>query len=246
MTDLERLAAALLSQWRTEGGPVDGPIAVGSILDRTFPYRVARRVLGIDVSEDYEALVLRLIAEEEGLVTVEPADAAEMARGTMAARLPDLDVLQLLRSATLTFTADAASRLDGVLPLRPQPPVEPSPWAPSSAPTAAGVETPITPITPIRAVVAPADHTAVASPIPPTPPVPAPEFVTQVRFDPPAADCWSCAATLPAGRTVKFCPFCGADQREPSCPACGVAVERGWRHCPDCGEKLPPSDVSAT
>jgi len=241
MTDLERLAAALLAQWRTEGGPVDGPIAVGSILDRTLPYRVARRVLGIDVSEDYEALVLRLIAEEEGLVTVEPANAAEMARGTMAAKLPDLDVLQLLRSATLTFTPEAASRLDGVLPLRPQPPTEPSTWAPPTSPAASEpvVETPVIPI---RAVVAPADHTAVA---PSSPPTPAPDFVTQVRFDPPSAGCWSCEAALPTGRTVKFCPFCGADQREPTCPACHVAVERGWRHCPDCGEKLPASDVSA-
>lgn len=240
MTELERLAAALLAQWRTEGGPANGPITVGSILDRTFPYRVARRVLGIDVSEDYEALMLRLVAEEEGLVTVEPADAAEMARGTMAAKLPDLDVLQLLRSATLTFTAEAAARLDGVLPLRPQTGGEPSTWAPAPPPPVSE-----TPVTPIRAVVAPADHTAVAMSVPPTPAAPAPEFVTQVRFESPAPGCWSCAATLPAGRSVKFCPFCGADQREPSCPACGVAVERGWRHCPDCGETLPPSDVPA-
>lgn len=239
MTDLERLAAALLAQWRTEGGPANGPIAVGSILDRIFPYRIARRVLGVDVSEDYEALMLRLVAEEEGLVTVEPADAAEMARGTMAAKLPDLDVLQLLRSATLTFTAEAAAHLDGVLPLRPQPPVESAPRTP---PPAAATETPVTPL---RAAVAPADHTAVSAAAPPAPAEPAPEFVTQVRFDPPAPACWSCAAALPVGRSVKFCPFCGADQREPACPACGVAVERGWRHCPDCGEKLPPADLPA-
>lgn len=235
MTDLERLAAALLAQWRSEGGPVDGPIAVGSILDRTLPYRVARRLLGIDVSEDYEALLLNLIAEEEGLVVTEPANAAEMARSTMAARIPDLDVLQLLRSATVTFQAETASRLDGVLPLRPQAPSEPSPWAPPAA--AAATESVVeTPVIPIRAEVA-ADHTAVAPAAAPAGPAPA--FVTQVRFDAPGAGCWSCDATLPTGRTVKFCPFCGADQREPTCPACNVAVERGWKHCPDCGERLP-------
>lgn len=233
MTDLERLAAALLAQWRAEGGPIDGPIAVGSILDRTLPYRVARRLLGIDVSEDYEALLLRLIAEEEGLVVAEPSDAAEMARGTMAARIPDLDVLQLLRSATLTFDASTAARLDGVLPLRPATPTEPSPWAPPAP--AEPVETPVIPI---RAEVA-ADHTAVAPPAAPPAATPAPAFMTQVRFDAPGAACWSCEATLPSGRTVKFCPFCGADQREPTCPACNVAVERGWKHCPDCGERLP-------
>ncbi len=235
MTDLERLAAALLAQWRSEGGPVDGPIAVGSILDRTMPYRVARRLLGIDGSEDYEALMLRLIAEEEGLVRTEPADAAEMARGTMAAKLPDLDVLQLLRSATLTVDAEVVARLDGVLAMRPPVATEPSPWAPPGA--APAVETPVTPI---RGVAAVPDHTAVATPrMPDGPP---PEFVTQVRFDAPPAHCWSCSMALPTGRTVKFCPQCGADQREPACPACGVHVERGWRHCPDCGERLPSGE----
>lgn len=229
MTDLERLAAALLAQWRAEGGPVDGPIGVGSILDRTLPYRVARRLLGIDVSEDYEALLLRLVAEEEGLVRVEPADAAEMARSTMATKLPDLDVLQLLRSATVTFHAEVAARLDGVLPIRPQVHTE----APPPPPVASAVTTPVTPI---RVAAAP-DATVVAKRSKVR--SPAPEFVTQVQFDAPTAACWSCSATLPIGRSVKFCPFCGADQRDPTCPACGAAVERSWRHCPDCGDRLP-------
>lgn len=231
MTDLERLAAALLAQWRAEGGPIDGPIAVGSILDRTLPYRVARRLLGIDVSEDYEALLLRLVAEEEGLVRVEPADAAEMARSTMAAKLPDLDVLQLLRSATVTFHAEVAAHLDGVLPIRPQAIAEPA--VPAAPPTELPV---VTPVTPIRVTAAP-DATVVAKRSKVR--SPAPDFVTQVHFDAPTAACWSCSATLPIGRTVKFCPFCGADQREPTCPACAAAVERTWRHCPDCGERLP-------
>lgn len=230
MTDLERLAAALLAQWRAEGGPIDGPIAVGSILDRTLPYRVARRLLGIDVSEDYEALLLRLVAEEEGLVRVEPTDAAAMARSTMATKLPDLDVLQLLRSATVAFPAEVAARLEGVLPLRPQAHAEPAPPPPSAVPTVA------TPVTPIRVAAAP-DATAVAKRAKVK--SPAPDFVTQVNFDAPTPACWSCSATLPTGRTVKFCPFCGADQREPTCPACGGAVERSWRHCPDCGDRLP-------
>jgi predicted RNA-binding Zn-ribbon protein involved in translation (DUF1610 family) len=98
-------------------------------------------------------------------------------------------------------------------------------------------------VIPIRAEVV-ADHTAVAPPA--APPAPAPAFVTQVRFDAPGAGCWSCDAELPVGRSVKFCPFCGADQREPTCPACNVAVERGWKHCPDCGERLPATDGTST
>ena len=72
MTELEGFAAALLGQWRAGGGKGGGPIAVSELLARVFPYRVARRILGIDVSEDYEALVLRLLSEEQDLVRVAP------------------------------------------------------------------------------------------------------------------------------------------------------------------------------
>ena len=117
MTELERFAAALLTQWRADGRTDGGPIAVSALLTKVFPYRVARRTLGIDVSEDYEALVLRLLSEEEDLVRVEPVDAADMARATITSKLPDLDVLQLLRAATVTITSRSIARLEGVLPM---------------------------------------------------------------------------------------------------------------------------------
>src|SRR5262245_27174000 len=117
MTDLERFAAALLSQWQGEGGRGGGPIEVGVLLDGTLPYGLARRVLGTDISEDYEALVLRLIAEEGRLTSTSPAEAAEMARTNLASKLPDLDQLRLLRSSTVTLTEDTIARLDGVLPM---------------------------------------------------------------------------------------------------------------------------------
>src|SRR5450755_3853030 len=102
MTELERLVGAVLSQWRADGGGDHEAIAVSALLDRVLPYRVARRMLGLDASEDYEALVLRMLSEEEALVRVTPNDAAELARATANSRLPDLDVLQLLRPASFT------------------------------------------------------------------------------------------------------------------------------------------------
>jgi hypothetical protein len=190
MTELERVAAALISQWRGEGGGDAEPIGVGALLDRVLPYRVARRILGIDVNEDYEALMLRLLAEEEQLVHVTPADAAELAKATSGARLPDLGVLQLLRSASITLDAAVLARLAGAAP---SVPAAGSKWA--------------------------------AEPV-------------AVPADPSGATCWSCVEALPRGRQVKFCPFCGADQRQPACAACGAQAERGWKHCPDCGGPL--------
>ena len=214
MTPLERLVAALLVQWRADGGADGGPIAVGTLLDRLLPYRVARRLLGVDASEDYEALVLQLLAEAEDLVRVDPVDAADMAKDTIGSRLPDLAVLQLLRSATVTITERTMARLGNVLPM------------PGSRDDVPGAAAP--------------DDPGVPSPAEPSPPVePAPAFLTTVTFTPPAApNCWSCAGALPVDRAVRFCPFCGVDQRQPTCPECGMVAERGWKHCPDCGTRL--------
>ena len=231
MTELERFAAAVLSQWRAEGGTGGGPIAVSALLTKVFPYRMARRTLGIDVSEDYEALVLRLLAEDESLARVEPVDAADMAKATVTSRLPDLDVLQLLRAATVTITPQAMARLDGVLPM-PVPKAESDDASPP--PPGPGDEARVIPLRVEREPTRPAPP-----PEPVVPEGPPPAFLTTVSFTPPAdARCWSCTESLPTDRAVKFCPYCGADQRHLACPACGASAERTWKHCPDCGTAL--------
>lgn len=237
MTELERFAAVLLGAWQQEGRHRTDPIAVGSLLDRTLPYRTARRLLGIDVSEDYELLVLRLVAEEDALVRTEPPEAAAMARTTLAGKLPDLDLLQSLRSASLTFTDDTAARLDGVRPI-PTSGVEgapaPQPEAPETAPAP---DAPAAGVLPLRAreAPAPADATRVAATPPAADAGPPPAFLTAVAFTPPGAACWSCGEALPGDRVVKFCVACGADQRAPTCAGCGESVERHWKFCPECG-----------
>jgi RNA polymerase subunit RPABC4/transcription elongation factor Spt4 len=248
VTELERLATTLLTQWHAEGGNDGGPIAVGALLDRILPYRQARRLLGIDISEDYEALMLRLLAEEEGLVAVVPPDAAEMARSTLASKLPDLDVLQLLRAASITITAATVARLEGVLQMPPSRGTEPEQEPTSQAAPEAddsiesGDDGPIDDVDviplPVSRVVADAIRVALETPRPELPAAPPPEFLTKVAFVPPAMSCWSCTEALPEGRSAKFCPFCGADQRQPACSACGGAIERHWKHCPDCGIAL--------
>ncbi len=220
MTEIERFAALLLAEMRAEGARPEAALGVGALLDRTFPYKVARRTLSLESAEDYEAMVLRLIAEEAGIVVTEPLDAGEMARTTLATRIPDLDVLRLLRSASITFTDDAITRLDGVRIL-PSKPLEPS--ASDDAPEAAAepaVERER--VFPIRRHTEVADATRVATATPPA----------------EAAMCWRCGAPPVPGRRMNFCVACGADQRAPTCGGCGAAAERAWKHCPDCGHAL--------
>lgn len=238
MTDLERFAAVLLAEWQNEGGRATSALTVAGLLDHTLPYRTARRALALESSEDYEALVLRLVGEEAGLVVTDPMEAAEMARSTLESKIPDLDVLRLLRSATLTFTDDAVSRLEGVRPLPAAVQVEQPVMevAASSGTTAPRVDADVLPM---RRAAEPADHTAVTPPR--ADPEPPPAFLTKVAFTPPDAMCWQCSQPLPGTRKVNFCVECGADQRAPHCLSCGGVVERHWKHCPDCGMTLARS-----
>lgn len=50
--------------------------------------------------------------------------------------------------------------------------------------------------------------------------------------------CAFCSDALPVGRRVRYCPFCGADQRLLPCPRCDTVLERGWRFCIRCGHDV--------
>jgi len=49
--------------------------------------------------------------------------------------------------------------------------------------------------------------------------------------------CAFCASDLPAGRNVKFCPFCGADQALRPCASCAEPLEPAWTFCIACGTR---------
>lgn len=226
MTDLERFAAVLLAEWSNESGRPTAALSTADLLDRVMPYRVARRALAIETSEDYELLVLRLVSEEAAIVTTEPIEAAEMARSTLESRIPDLDVLRLLRSSVITFTDDAISRLEGV---RLLPPSNPESQAATSYPDAD--------VLPMRRAPEVADHTATPTPSMLADETP-PAFLTRVAFTAPDSSCWQCGTALPSGREVKFCVECGADQRKPRCNSCGTDIEPTWKHCAECGAQV--------
>lgn len=59
--------------------------------------------------------------------------------------------------------------------------------------------------------------------------------------DPAGTPCSFCDSALPAGRTVRFCPFCGADQSLVPCGSCGEALDPAWRFCIACGASTPKS-----
>jgi hypothetical protein len=49
--------------------------------------------------------------------------------------------------------------------------------------------------------------------------------------------CAFCRTGLPAGRMVRYCPFCGADQSLKPCATCREPLEPSWKFCIACGTR---------
>lgn len=49
--------------------------------------------------------------------------------------------------------------------------------------------------------------------------------------------CRFCDNTLPQGRKVTFCPYCGMDLTKRHCPACSTELDVHWRYCVTCGRE---------
>jgi hypothetical protein len=101
---------------------------VADIRKSLLPYRAQRRALGLESVEDYETVLLRLVAEERGYVKTQPPAAAVRCRDELGQSNPDLAVLEDLADATVQLTSLAASQIlnDGQ-PEVASPPLEKAP-----------------------------------------------------------------------------------------------------------------------
>ena len=231
MSDLHRLFSLIVTNIAaTDASRLHSPMTIGDLMQRVAPYRSSRRHLDVVTSEEYELLVLRLAAGEEGLARLEPPETLARFRKELAGLHPDLHILGFDDAATLTLSRDAVAHvLGGHAERGYAPPGERE----SPGPLAAAATVP----TPSNATDAtPPDHPARAEP-------PAPiEEVEILEWEAPGEvhtdRCGFCGGTLPVGRAVNFCPHCGQSLRALHCPQCNEEIELGWRHCVACGAAL--------
>lgn len=54
--------------------------------------------------------------------------------------------------------------------------------------------------------------------------------------------CHFCGGSLPSGRSLTYCPFCGLNLTVRQCPACSTELERAWRFCVTCGRQADDAD----
>lgn len=237
MTDLERLVTRLILAIRNrDPARVSQPITIAEIRRDLVPYRLHRKELSLSSSEDYELLILRLIAEEEGLVRTTPPQSAQAAASEVKHLNPDLSLTDLLDDTTIQVLPEVRARLLATAetdsagePERPTSPAVPDP-----------IEEIRLPIQPLK-INPPMPSPGRLPSIPPIgdlPPVrlanPAPER----RREQDRSFCGSCGGRLPAGREVGYCPYCGVRQGAVKCPRCSAQIEIDWRYCAFCGTRV--------
>ena len=215
MTDLERFFHRLVENLAgTDPARLHRPLPLDDILQSIVPYRANRRALGVDSSEEYELVVMRLCAGEGGLVRTDPEEARARLAEELRSANPDLGVLYSFESVLVTLRPEPLARALGrspedYTPLDIEPGLEAEP--------ADALEIPALPDLPLDSL---------TEPDPDSETVPEPE---------PSARCAYCGGRFPTGRAVNFCPHCGQSQIVMLCPSCRSEVEPGWKHCVNCG-----------
>jgi len=237
---VSRLHRALVAALHERGhSPAERPVTVAEIYQELVPYRAVRDYLGVELNADYEHALLRLLAGEGDRVRLEPVTAREELRAELEAPDPYVGIYRKFAAcdawvvdlgeddapvATARMDVDAigAAATSGTPPAAPpaRPRVEDAHAA--VAGRGAGVSADTVP------------GAAGAAP--------------GIGADPGAARsgatgvaCAFCKETLPQDRTVRFCPFCGMDQRRRPCAGCGEVLEPAWRFCIACGVPVDPT-----
>jgi hypothetical protein len=145
MDELTRFARRLVERLGARPGGNHGPVSVRTIRTEILPYRSERRTLGLSSVEDYETVLLRLVAEERGFVRTAPPEAAQRCRDVLSQPNPDLGILDAIAEATIQFTSLAAAP---ILPAEPEPEPAPAPAPTGSAAPAVEPPAPATPACP--------------------------------------------------------------------------------------------------
>lgn len=239
MDDLERMYRHLVRTLRTKFTPLlTQPFEVGELYQTILPYRLHRRELGLETNQDYEMVLMSLLAGTRGYLVVD-----DKMRDVLAAELaspnPDPSKVRGFAAAHIALAPEILHRLEaegrasgaqGSVDLA-------TPRSPSAGPHRTGSGAlPIGSIStavPLTGSSTSAAASAPANPVAPSEPAPrrAPRPVTIEAGE----HCMFCKGELPTGRPISFCPHCGQDLTVVHCPACGGELERGWKFCVTCG-----------
>ena len=215
---IERFHRTLVEELgRDAPGQLDRPFTVAEIYQSLVPYRTHRDRIGVEMNEDYEDALLRLLAGEGDFLVLDSDSARDRIRRELEGPNPNTGLYRefaavevRLNPAKLPAGGEAPSGT-GAVPTSAEPEGNGS-RAGSLFPSQAK-ENPM------------AEPTEAPSAVPPGP------EAERVLPD----TCPDCEKELPRRDSLRFCPFCGSDPFQVECSACGEVMERGWSFCIACG-----------
>lgn len=249
---VERLYGLVVDELRRRGHRTDQPLSVAELCDEVAPYGAVRSALELELKADYDHALLRLLAGAGDHVRLEPEEVRDELKRQLAAPLPDVAVYRGYAAARVwidlepgeaeAVEAPAGEPADPGVGLENAPGVEEGgadevpgtgeEEGPGDEDVAVGgADAPETrepsdraPIRIHRELEEDEDDGGSRVARHPGPLVPR-----------EGLDCSFCSQPLPVGRRIRFCPFCGGDQRLRPCPRCDAVLERDWLYCVRCG-----------
>lgn len=239
MDELTRFARRLIEQLAASKDGVNRAVPIGMVRDKILPYRTHRRALMLESVEDYETVLLRLVAGERGFVRTLPVAAAQRCQEELADANPDLGVLDEVAESTIQITSLAAAQIlgdeaDGVAPSEAKGRERDVTLREAKGPIS--TETPA----PSAETRPPGDNRVEAKArIPKERPaasvasLPQPDHSTEEPVT--MTECPHCHHAMPPGREVVFCPWCGKRLIPFTCSRCQTELDSDWRHCITCG-----------
>lgn len=239
-----RLYRALVEALRRRDHPENEPVKVADLYGDLIPYRAVRSRLGVELNADYEHALLRLLAGEHERVRLEPVEARDELRSELESPYPDVGAYRRFsgsevwvelpdrprspeepRSSQLSEASEASEAVEASGPSSDREPDEVAGsgrTGPGRQPTPAHHGSAAPERAPLRL------HTDDE----------APGEAADRRRSLAGRACSFCSEPLPERRRVRFCPYCGADQRLSPCPRCDAVLEEGWRYCVNCGSEV--------
>ena len=238
MDELTRFARRLVEQLTASKEGVNRAVPIGQIREKILPYRTHRRALMLESVEDYETVLLRLVAGERGFVRTLPPAAAKRCQDELAGANPDLGVLDELADSTIQITSLAAAQIvgddDEVTLSAAKGPVSAETPGPAAAARPQGDKVQYRRTAEVASV-PPREVSLSDAKGPVSAAAPAPSAAARPQGDTAQPECRHCHHVMPAGRTVVFCPWCGGRLIPFTCARCQTELDSEWRHCITCG-----------
>jgi hypothetical protein len=250
--ELERLFRRLvLNVAQLDPSRLDAPLPLVEIHENLVPYRTHRAVLAIETHQDYEMVVLRLLAGERGLARVEPDEVRQLLEREAYGVNPDTGIFRRFPSATVRLEPDQVREVLGATPAAGTGAGKPEPAVAVAATPAPKANAPANPEPLAPAVTAfafaggEAGSGAAEDTDQPELPFSLADAERPEEIEPTGRDvtiggaqCGYCGGDLPVGRTVIFCPHCGQNVGVMHCPVCGTELDVGWQFCITCGREM--------